>query len=346
MDGPADDRVCANEQCRFAETTQCVEGNDISECPYLKVPDATAPEDDEETTSPGSLPQQSVDEFVHLGGEDYLSIPEASLLLKARSAPIIAFLGPVGAGKTSLIAEVYDAFQYKTYKSLAFAGSRTLIAFERICHKVRAASRAHAPTQDRSEIRDDPFFFHLTTRVDNTGRPIDILLADRSGETYRAMADTPTIAAECLELRRAATFNILVDGARLCDPVQRASALIECSQTLQTLAMSGILAQDVSVNLVMTKLDLVDVHENKTRARGDFESLCGRSLARYGGSVARIDSFKIAACPQNNKHLKGYGVEALVKSWVATEPPQGIYSNPILIGERAMSRASSSLEAL
>ena len=266
-------------------------------------------------------------------------------MLKARYAPIIAFLGPVGAGKTSLIAEVYDAFQYDEYESLAFAGSRTLIAFERICHKVRAASRAPSPTQDRSAIRDEPSFFHLTVRADNAEPLIDILLADRSGEIYHAIADSPAIAAECLELRRAATLNMLVDGARLCDPAQRTSVLTECRQALQTLAMSNNLARAVSVNLVMTKIDIVDAHENKSRAHSDFDSLGKRVLTLYGSSVARINSFKIAACPQNGKHPKGYGVEALIKNWVTTGPFQGTYSNPVSIGERAMSRTPSSLEA-
>lgn len=346
MDGAAGDRVCTNEQCRFADTAQCVEGNDINECPYLEVLDASASEDAEETTTSDPSAQQSDDEYVNLGGEDYLSVPQASLLLKARYAPIIAFLGTVGAGKTSLIAEVYDAFQYKTYKSLSFAGSRTLMAFERICHTVRAASRVPEPIQDRSAILDDPFFFHLTIRVDSTKHLVDVLLADRSGETYRAIADKPAIAADCLELHRATTLNMLVDGARLCDPVQRTSALTECDQALQTLAMSGILARYISVNLVMTKLDLVDTHKNKARAHRDFKSLCDRSLTRYGASVARVSSFKIAACPQNDKHPKGYGVEALIKNWATTEPLQGTYSNPVLVGERAMSRAPSSLETL
>ena len=346
MEGETDGRICTNKQCKFAETNLCVEANDIDECPYLQVHDATASEDDEETASLGPLDQQGVDESVHLGGEEHLSVAEASILLKTRYAPIIAFLGAAEAGKTSLIAEVYDAFQYDTYESLAFAGSKTLTAFERICHKARAASRAPKPIQERSEVLDDPFFFHLTTRVDNTERLIDILLADRSGETYRAIADKPAIAAKCLELRRAAALNILVDGARLCDLVQRTSALTECTQALQTLAMSDGLAQDVSVNLVMTKLDIVDAHENKARAHSDFDLLGDRILAQCGGSIARINPFKIAACPQNARHPKGYGVEALVKSWIVTEPLQGTYSNPILIGERAMSRTPSSLEAL
>ena len=59
MNGETGGRACTNEQCRFAETGLCVEGNDINECPYLKIRDETASEDAEETTSPGPSAQQS-----------------------------------------------------------------------------------------------------------------------------------------------------------------------------------------------------------------------------------------------------------------------------------------------
>ena len=344
MDEDVDGRICTNEQCKFAETNLCVEGNDINECPYLQLLDATASEDDEADASPHPPDKQSAAEPVRLGGEEHLSVTEASTLFKARYVPLIAFLGEVGAGKTSLIAEVYDAFQYGSYASLAFAGSRTLMAFERICYKVRAASKAPEPEHDRTEIHGDPFFFHLALSTDNTEHPIDILLADRSGETYRAIADVPNIAARCLELNRATTLNILVDGARLCDPVQRTAALTECTQALQTLALSDVLAQDVPVNLVMTKLDIVDTQENNTRAHSEFDALGDRILAQCRGAIARVNPFKIAACPQTDAHPKGYGVEALIKSWIATEPAQGVYSNVVVNSDRAMSRAPSSLE--
>ena len=182
MDNVINGRICTNEQCKFTETDLCVEGNDVNECPYLQIRDATVAENDEDIKSPDSPAKQTVDELVHFGGEEHLSVTEASMLLKARYMPIIAFLGPPGAGKTSLIAEVYDAFHYGNYESLAFAGSETLMAFERICHKVRAASRAPEPMHDRSEILDDPFFFHLTINTSCDVRLVDILLADRSGE--------------------------------------------------------------------------------------------------------------------------------------------------------------------
>ena len=342
MDKVIDGRICTNEQCKFVETSLCVEGNDIDECPYLQI-HAAALESPGHTESPGPPAKQDVAELVHFGGEEHLSVTEASTLLKARYTPIIAFIGTPGAGKTSLIAEVYDAFQYGTYESFAFAGSRTLMAFERICHKVRAVSRAPEPMHDRSKILDNPFFFHLTINANCAGRPVDILLADRSGETYRAIADTPDIADQCLELKRAAVLNILVDGEQLCDPRQRTGALNGCVQALQTLTFKGVPAQGVPINLVLTKLDLVDSHENVTRAHQEFDKLVDRLPSQIGSLNTGINPFKIAACPQNDKHPKGYGVEALIKSWVSINPPQGTYSSPVPNSERAMSRTPSSL---
>ena len=343
MNRETDSRICTNEQCKFSETDLCVEGNDINECPYLQICDATVAEDGKDTKSPNSPAKQAVDELVHFGGEEHLSVTEASMLLKTRYMPIIAFLGPPGAGKTSLIAEVYDAFQYGNYESLAFAGSETLMAFERICHKVRAASKAPEPMHDRSEILDDPFFFHLTIGTADISRPTDLLLADRSGETYRAITDTPDIADQCLELKRAAVLNILVDGNQLCDRRQRTVALNGCLQAFQTLVFRGILTQGIPTNLIMTKLDLVDTHESKTRAHQEFDTLADRLPAQCEGLNLHLNPFKVAACPQNDKHPKGFGVETLIKSWVSSKPPQGTYSNPVLNSERAMSRAPSSL---
>ena len=345
MGEPIDGRICTNEQCKFADTSLCVEGNDVDECPHIQLHGTTLEndEDDEGGRPPAALANQRSDGLVHFGGGEHLSVVEASTLLKARYTPIIAFLGVPGVGKTSLIAESYDAFQYGRYQSLAFAGSRTLWVFERICYKLRAASRAPEPTQDRSEILDDPFFFHLAIKANGAAGPVDILLADRSGETYRAIADTPEIANRCLELKRMATLNILMDGSQLCDPKQRTVALNECTQALQALTFQGVPVQDVPVNVIMTKLDLVDAHENMVRAHQEFDELVERLPTQCDDLNVRITPFKIAASPQNNKYPKGYGVEALVKSWVSIRPPQGTFTKPVLTGERVMSRTPSSL---
>lgn len=339
-----DERICTNQQCEYAATGLCVEGNIVQECPHTQLNEVAPQNDVTAGTSSPSVDRLQSD-LVHFGGDEHLSVLEASQLLGSQYAPVIAFLGAPGVGKTSLIAQIYDAFQYGKYESLSFAGSRTLMAFEQICHKVRASSRAPLPTQDRSEINDDPFFFHLAINCDTVRRPAHILLADRSGEIYRAIADDPKISEQCLELKRAASLNVLVDGAQLCEPMLRTTALSACAQSVQTLALQGLLTRDSLINLVMTKLDLVDKHENGKRACREFDALACRIPILCNGLNLRVIPFKIAACPQNDSRPKGYGVEALVQSWVSITPPQGTYSRPILNSERAMGRTPSSLAA-
>ena len=149
-----------------------------------------------------------------IDGAETLSVSEASALLKFRRSSFVALLGQAEAGKTSLIAEAYDAFQYGNYRTLNFSGSRTLMAFERICHKVRASSKASDLSQERTDITDAPTFYHLAVN-DIDQKLSEILIADRSGETYREIMDRPQSATDCLELVRATVLNLLVDGARL-----------------------------------------------------------------------------------------------------------------------------------
>ena len=59
---------CTMQICR--NQIDASKANNIDECPYLEVRDATASEDDEDTTSPSSPPQQSAGESVYLGGEE------------------------------------------------------------------------------------------------------------------------------------------------------------------------------------------------------------------------------------------------------------------------------------
>lgn len=340
MDGESESLICTNADCNFADTGKCVEGNDISECTYLERTDQVSSALEEE--EPFEEPTDS--QIVWLGNDGPLSLSEASALMKSAHTPVVAFLGPVAAGKTSLIAEVYDAFQYSQYERLAFAGSLTLTAFEQISHAVRAASRTHVPAPDRTDISSDPSLYHLRIRSDQ--RPVNILMADRSGETYRQLSDTPSIGRDLLELRRADILNVLIDGETLCDGATRANAIAQCAQSLQALALTDTLMPEAEINLILTKLDKVDSDENAADAHHSFDSLPGRIEQQCQGKLRQITTHKIAACPHNLLYKKGYGVEALVTAWLRSKPIQGVYSQTTLLAERRQfDCAPCSLEA-
>lgn len=147
---------CKNPACNYSETRQCVEGNDLAECTYLQEAESESSDVD---LSDDLAREESP--LVRLSGGGYLSLAQASALMKQEPGKLVAFLGPVAAGKTSLVAEIYDAFQYAQYQSLEFAGSDTLTSFEQISHSVRAAARTDAPVLDRTEMTDEPLLYHL-----------------------------------------------------------------------------------------------------------------------------------------------------------------------------------------
>ena len=307
--------VCANEACEYADTGKCVEGNSVEECPYLERSVQVGDEvvDEVELGTDGKAGSETA--IYCLSSGNALSVADGSVILKSKRASVVALVGQAEAGKTSLIGEVYDAFQYGQYETLRFAGSRTLIAFEKICHKIRATSRGSDLFEERTDVTPDPVLFHLLV-ARKEGDIKDILIADRSGETYRDMLDRPSMAAACIELRGASVLNLLVDGARLCDPTERASVITECQQTMQTLAHSSLIDGSGRVNVVLTKLDEVDGSTHKERTHSAFETIVKRVSATLPSGSERLGVYKVAARPHNALYKKGFGVEALLSDWL------------------------------
>ena len=345
MDRDMTAKICANDICQFTESGQCVEGNALDECPYLQYTDSLDVEAPSNSITVADNGTNADASLFRIDGEATLSVSEVSALLKFRRASLVALLGQAEAGKTSLIAEVYDAFQYGNYRTLNFAGSRTLMAFERICHKVRASSKASDLSQGRTDFTDDPTFYHLALS-DTDQKLNEILIADRSGETYREVLDTPQRASDCLEIVRATVLNLLVDGARLSDTVERTSVLTECVQLIQTLVHAPVFLQDVHINIVLTKLDCVDESPNKDRAHSDFKRINKLVREQTENSVGTIKTFQIAARPQNRLYPKGYGVETLILNWLrcaSVVVPYVSTSSPVT---RSIDKLRSSLEAV
>ena len=184
MTADAAKKVCSNGACEYESTGKCVEGTALEECSYLGVAQ-TEQEDTEEPSSVVDDISEEADSGDHIIYDaEPLSVEQASAHMKERTTKIITMIGPAEAGKTSIIAEVYDAFQYQAYKQLRFAGSRTLVGLEKICHKVRGTSRGGDLYQKRTDLKEHPVFYQLSINVLDSHQR-DLLISDRSGETYR-----------------------------------------------------------------------------------------------------------------------------------------------------------------
>jgi hypothetical protein len=300
---------CSNPVCKVAEKHTCVEGLALDVCPhYGKAPEPKAVS--------GSATAEPHGMRLPLG--DLLAIAEASGVLRRGGSRVIAFVGPKEAGKTTLIASIFELFLRGEIGPYQFSSSMSLYAFERSCHPSRAASQNVIPKTERT-LSTDVLFYHLATRKADAPA-VDILLADRNGEDYSASADDPSTASGFVEIARADTITFLVDGSRLLDLAARTSVVSEIVAIAQALIDGGAINERPHVAVVLTKLDDINRSADRNRPIRDFQNLVTRIRSLYGGIFGEIRSFEVAACPSDMSLPLGHGVLELLDYWLAKAP--------------------------
>lgn len=326
--------VCSNPQCRVSETGKCVEGLELTECSYYGEEielDSAASEGGKAEAEPAAplgigLPHGNV-----------LDIAEAGALLLRGDSRVIAIIGPKDTGKTSLVAGLYDLFQVPRVGDVAFAGSKTLHGFERICHDARLASRRNIPHMERTR-HGEVVFYHLALARGPAGDGVSLLLADRAGEEYRAVTDDVANSADLPEIPRADVLTVLVDGERLLDDGMRHNLKSDVALIMRGMVDGGAITPRQRVALVLTKLDLVAASPQRERAERDFETLRTHLVKILAEHIAKIEIFKIAASPKTAEIPRGQGVTALLDFWLEplTPPEAVIVAMPIF--SRAIAR--------
>jgi len=188
-----------------------------------------------------------------LFGPEPLTPEEASRLLARAPGRLVVFIGERGAGKTSICAELYERQRYAGSDAL-FAGSWTLLAFERLAHQRRFGG---APLPDAREEIDPHGREILHLALSGGEEPLHLLLADLPGELVRRLADNQISAEEVPWLNRADKLVLMVDGARLRDPTVRSFTLTRVRQIAERISSAGIPKPGVRVALLVSKWDLV-----------------------------------------------------------------------------------------
>ena len=304
--------VCGNGDCRVAENGRCVEGFELDACPHY-VRDALDKSEGEEVAE--AEHGETEIKSVRLAAADALAPTQASKLLRAGETRVIAILGPLESGKTSLIASLYDLFQSGPVVGIEFSRSRTLHAFERACHDARSASRRGKPHMYRTS-RGEVRFLHLEVGGGAAGDRLSLVMGDRSGEEYQEAAADASIALGFLEIVRADSVTVLVDGERLLDTGARHNLRSEIILMLQALHDGDALRTGSRMAIVLTKLDAVVGSPYAQRAVSDFDYLVSHTRMLFGEFFSAIEPFKIAASPKTDASMRGKGVSDLLSFWL------------------------------
>lgn len=319
---------CTNPECRLAETGKCVEGLSLSDCPHIGRGAAGLTEVGE------SEPEETSPTGVALPSAERLEASAAASVLRAAESRVLAILGPSDSGKTSLIASLYDLFQRGPVHGIAFAGSLTLHAFEQACHDARASSMRIAPSIDRTPIAGIAFY-HLCLGGEDLELLVNLLLGDRAGEEYRALGDDPLLGLDYVELARADSISILVDGERLIDSGARHNVRSETIMTLQALADAEIVRSTQGLALVLTKFDIIATSPARARAEADFDALFNGVRDLFGNVLPSIAKFRTAASPKSTILPRGFGIDDLLRFWIAEPVAHTQNVAPLPIPKRA-----------
>ncbi|MDD2991770.1 MAG: hypothetical protein PHI64_22795 [Zoogloea sp.] len=323
--------TCSNPACRVAQTGKCVEGLGLSDCShYGRRPDDTADALTEEEEAPQV-------EGIQIAGADTLTPEEASQLLRAGSARVIAVIGPSDAGKTSLIASLYDLYQGGQVAGTEYARSRTLHAFERTCHDARAACRRGTPHSNRTPL-GEVRFYHLDLGGGPAADGLALIIGDRAGEDYRNATDDCSTVGGFQEVRRADSITVLVDGERLLNSGKRHNARSDTLLILRALVDGGAIESGQRLALVLTKLDAVLASESGNRAEAFFTSILDKVHETFGDYFSEISDFRVAASPKNDQARRGSGVAELLSFWLQPRPPVVTVPRAVPEFERAYAR--------
>lgn len=300
---------CANSTCPVLETGKCLEGLEVGACPHFSRKEGPVELGLSQSAGIGSRAA------IELAAAGTLGSSEASRILRRGEARVVAIVGPTAAGKTSLIAGLYDLFQEGNVSGVYFARSETLHAFEQTCHDSRSASRRDTPLTTRTP-RGDVRFFHLALQRGPGHDGLQLVLSDRAGEEYRAALDDVSVTTAFVEIQRADSLALLIDGDRLLGLATRHNLQSEATLMIQALLDGGVVDASMRLAVVLTKFDLAAASDQSARVDRDFETLLAKLRSLFGGFFSEIEAFRVAASPQFESTPRGTGVPALLDYWL------------------------------
>ena len=270
----------------------------------------------------GVEPAEEVEpEFIELYSGTALGATDAEVITLRSRTHLVVFAGAEGSGKTTVLASIYERLNQGPFAGFKFAGSRSLLGFEEICHLNRLASGGVQPDTQRTQLTEETKYYHLALRgAEPVAARRHVLLSAMSGELFRMAKDSQEDAERLTFLRRADTIVVLVDGERLANTAQRTSAQADAADILESLLDANMLSPSCQVEIVFSKLDRI------TAAGQMALDFLGKTKEKFEGKfrarVPRLSFRNIAArpVPSSVPESSEGGLAEALASWTTLPP--------------------------
>lgn len=233
---------------------------------------------------------------------------------------LIVLAGAEGSGKTTMVAAFYEHLGRGAFAGFDFAGSRSVLGFEKICHANRVVSGGTRPTTERTVPSDEAGYYHLALR-ETTGerQRRQVLLSALSGELYRWARNSREECEKLTFLRRANSIVVLIDGEKLASLEHRVNAHTDAAGILDAFLDAKMVPSGCHVEFVFSKLDRIRAAGNPALAflRQTQEKLATKFRDRIPQLVFR----EVAArpSPSNDDEELANGIANAFAAWVAPQ---------------------------
>lgn len=317
--------TCSRPECGISKTGICAEGHTpLESCPSFGQAEQVEIDEDfetfdaEEEDDSSEGPQLVENTRLILPSGEPLSPIEVDRFLLRKPAKFVTVVGEFDSGKTTLICALYERFLKGNFAGYIFSGSNTLVGFEKRSHHSRVDSGRAAPDTLRTSLHDGLRYFHLSLSHGDTFKPrVELMLSDRAGEEYEKARGNSELVDTLIEVKKASVVVLLLDGARLADPIQRAGALQAVRQTIRAFLDGGALMKHSKVQVVTTKFDLLQSVQIRGSLDQQVEIFQAGLLKDFAGRLGELSFWDIAARDPHGDFSAAHGMAGLLMSWCA-----------------------------
>lgn len=314
----AESSPCTNPVCKFETDGNCVEGV-ADNCPFrrgrrLIEPDSETPADDFDY---GQNADEADPFELHSGAR--LRLVDARPILQTARSNLICIVGPSRSGKSSLIAGLYELFLNGQQPNMLFRSSKTLLEYERMCHRLRESSGQTTPDMERTKLASGLGLYHIEVMA-NDGR-VNLLLADRPGEDFLKASASLNEIASLEEIERCAVLTLLVDGAALLADATKQLPQTNAISVLEAMTQAGKLQHKPRLSVILTKVDLASDDAERESVAKRFNRIIEVIARRFGMHFSDVKAYQVAATPFDDEiYSAGYGLAELLDDWIDPTP--------------------------
>lgn len=326
--------ICSHDGCKVHTSGICALGNDpVESCPNYASEDEPLEEQEEVEEPRPTVP-------VKIWASEKMPLTDYSALARRRHLRTVALVGEELVGKTTLLCSIYEMYCKGPFADMTFAGSETLLGFAKLQAFAMLNSGRSSPDVPRTSRNDPLAFFHLALARSRSD-VVDLVIADRSGETYgyaRALTD---LIRTFDEFRLADRVCFLLDGGRLTSKEERTAYTRKFRQMINALHDNGALSHAKGVEMLTTKLDIT--RSSEAEDIGYLSDFQARVVSDFSNKGLIISSHEICALPKADRTVGIVGLDDLIRRWTEPAPLPNVAPRPIADAPRQIDRLLSKI---